>query len=70
MTEKIEEEVEEMCNLSDGVENKGIQKGIKQGTLSTLCELVLDNLLDVKEAAKRLDVTVEEFQMELDKYKK
>lgn len=70
MTEKIEEEVEEMCNLSDGVENKGIQKGIKQGTLSTLCELVLDNLLDVKEAAKRLDVTVEEFQTELDKYKK
>lgn len=70
MTERIEEEVEEMCNLSDGVENKGIQKGIKQGTLSTLCELVLDNLLDVKEAAKRLDVTVEEFQTELDKYKK
>ena len=30
MTEKIEEEVEHMCNLSDGVENKGIQQGIQQ----------------------------------------
>lgn len=31
MTEKMEEEIEYMCNLSDGVENKGIQKGIKIG---------------------------------------
>ena len=31
MTEKMEGEMEYMCNLSDGVENKGIQKGIKIG---------------------------------------
>ena len=31
MTEKMETEVEHMCNLSDGVEQKGIQKGIEQG---------------------------------------
>ena len=31
MTEKMEEEVVHMCNLSDGVEQKGIQKGIKIG---------------------------------------
>ena len=31
MTEKMETEVEHMCNLSDGVEQKGIQKGIQIG---------------------------------------
>ena len=31
MTERMEGEVEQMCNLSDGVEQRGIQKGIQQG---------------------------------------
>lgn len=31
MTEKMEGEIEEMCNLSDGVERKGIEKGRKEG---------------------------------------
>ena len=31
MTEKIEEGVIAMCNLSDGVEQKGIEKGIRIG---------------------------------------
>ncbi len=57
MTEKLEAEVEYMCNLSDGVEQKGIEKG----TFITLCGLVQDNLLTVEEAAKRIDMTVEEF---------
>ena len=50
-----------MCNLSDGVE----QKGIEQGTLITLCGLVRDGLLTVEDAAKRADMTSEEFQVKL-----
>lgn len=69
MTEKMEAEVEYMCNLSDGVEQREIQKGIEigieQGALSTLCDLVRDNLLSVEEAAKRMHMTVDEFQIEL-----
>lgn len=67
MTEKMEEEVVYMCNLSDGVEQKGIQKGIQKGVLTTLCALVRDSLLPIEEAAKRADMTVEEFQLELSK---
>ena len=63
MTERMEEEVEFMCNLSDGVEQKGIQKGIEQGTLITLYGLVQDNLLTMEEAAKRMGITMEEFQV-------
>ena len=47
-----------MCNLSDGVE----QKGIEQGTLITLCGLVRDGLLTVEDAAKRLEMSIEDFQ--------
>lgn len=38
MTERIEEEVEHMCNLSDGVENKGIQQGIRLTVINMLKE--------------------------------
>ena len=33
MTETLESEVSQMCNLSDGVERQGIEKGLKQGLL-------------------------------------
>ena len=59
--------VEHMCNLSDGVEQKGIEKGIEKGTLITLCSLVRDNLLEIEEAAKRANMTVAEFREELNK---
>ena len=55
-----------MCNLSDGVEQKGIEKGIEigieQGVLKTLWTLVQDNLLSREDAAKRLDMNVKEFE--------
>ena len=74
MTEEMEGEVENMCNLSDGVERKGIEKGIAigiaQGTLSTLCSLVCDNILSIEDAAKRVELTVEEFTTQLDIYKR
>lgn len=48
MTEKMEEEVEHMCNLSDGVEHKGIQKeieiGIKQGKEAMVINMLKENL--------------------------
>ena len=58
MTERMEAEVNHMCNLSDGVEQKGIEKG----ALITLWALVQDNLLSREDAAKRLDMNVKEFE--------
>ena len=65
MTEKLEGEVERMCNLSDGVEQKGIQKGIQIGAMRQLVELVKKGLLSVENAAKELDMSVEEFESKL-----
>ena len=60
---KLEREVEYMCNLSDGVEQKGIEKG----KMSTLCDLVRDTLITIEETAKRADMTIDEFEIELNK---
>lgn len=46
---------------------KGIQVGTKVGKLEAFFELVKDNLLTIEEAAKRVNMTVEEFQRELNK---
>ena len=52
--------------LRKGIKD-GIEVGIKTGKIETLCDLVTDNLLSVEEAAKRADMTVEEFEKELHK---
>ena len=44
MTEKMEAEVKYMCNLSDGVEQKGIEKGLKQGIEETKRTTVINML--------------------------
>ena len=47
-----------MCNLSDLVEERGIEKG----RLDTLISLVQDGLLGLAEAAKRAEMTSDEFR--------
>lgn len=53
--------VDLMCNLSDRIEQIGIQKGIEQGTLKTLFELYQDNIISLEEAARRISLTETEF---------
>ena len=49
MTEDIEEEVREMCNLGEAIEQmgieKGMEKGMKQGHESSLLQSI-KNLMD------------------------
>lgn len=77
MTTKFEREVSEMCNLSEGVERRGIAKGIAkgraegvaegrakgraEGQIITFAELVRDNILTLADAAKRQGLSVAEF---------
>lgn len=44
-----------------------LRKGIKAGKIEAYHELINDGFLTVEEAAKRVDMTVEEFQKELQK---
>ncbi len=63
---ELEGELRQMCNYSDLIEERGIEKGIKQGIekgkLTILIALVQDGLISIEEAAKRAGMTVEDLQ--------
>ena len=62
MTEEMEEEVEQMCNLSDGVEQRGIENVIKIGIQQEKLEIA-KNLLDIlsdEELSRRISLPIEE----------
>ena len=66
MTTTLEREVLEMCNLSQGVKEEGIeigiQKGVREGKFLALAELVKDGTLSVDVAAAKAKMTVDEFK--------
>ena len=43
MTKEIESEVQNMCNLSDGIEERGIMKGLQQGMAQGKAEEKIDS---------------------------
>ena len=70
MTVEFEEEVERMCNLSQAVEQRGIEKGIEKGiergiekgTMITLNSLVQKGILTKEQAADEAKLTVQEYE--------
>ena len=70
MTTTLEREVLEMCNLSQGVKEegieigirKGIKQGVEEGKFLALAELVKDGTLSVEVAAAKAKMTVDEFK--------
>ncbi|MBQ6843127.1 MAG: hypothetical protein IJO60_00660 [Agathobacter sp.] len=57
MTEKMEGEMEYMCNLSDGVEQRGIEKGIKIGIEQGIEQqkfLIVMNMLKANESIDKI----------------
>ena len=53
MTERLETEVEFMCNLSDGVEQRGIEKGIQKGIQQNMYTVVF-NMLKENEPIEKI----------------
>ena len=60
MTEHLERGVSEMCNLSKGIEEKGIQQGIEQGTLSSIKNLMESMDWSLEQAMDALKLSGEE----------
>lgn len=59
---ELEGGLKQMCNYSDLIEERGIEKGRAEGKLDILIALVRDGLLPVEEAAKRVELTVDDMQ--------
>lgn len=63
---EMEGGLQKMCNLSEIIEEKGIEQGIEQGiekgTLMTLVSLVNDGILSEEDAVKRSCVSAADFK--------
>ncbi len=86
VTEEISREVSQVCNLSTGIYDKGVQEGIqkgiqkgiqrgiqegkREGALELLFGLVKDNLLSIADAAKRANLERSVFEKEYMAYMK
>lgn len=60
MTKKLDREVSEMCNLSKGVEARGIQKGIQRGILSSIQTLMITMNWTIEQAMDALKIPKED----------
>ena len=61
MTKKLEGEVAEMCNLSEGIEQRGIQKGIQKGRLEGRLEGQLETRQEsIQNLMKNLKLSMEQ----------
>ena len=64
MTQELEREVSEMCNLSDGVEQKGIAKGraygIVEGIATSIRKLMESMGWSIEQAMDALQIPTEE----------
>ena len=74
MTQTLEREVSLMCNLSKGVEEKGIQKGIQKGLdkgitamILTLKELQISSDIILEQIREKFDLTEETAKIYLKK---
>ena len=60
MTQELEREVSGMCNLSEGVEQKGIEKGIARGIIISIQNLMESMGWSIEQAMDALQITTEE----------
>ena len=62
MSVELEEEVNSMCNLSEAIEEQGIEKGLERGKSITIYDLVQTEIITPEVGAEKLGVTVDELK--------
>lgn len=62
MTQKLDEEVSVMCNISKGVEAKGMEKGMEKGILNSIRNLMDSMKLTAEQAMAALRVPESEYK--------
>lgn len=66
MTQRLESEVSVMCNLSKGVEEKGMAKGLTKGILASIKNMVKNMGVSVEQAMSVLEIPEAERQKYMD----
>ena len=67
MTEELESEVSDMCNLSQGIWDSGIEKGKKEQAIETALKMIARGKLTLEEIAEDSGLTLEEVKELADK---
>lgn len=66
MTEGMERRVNLMCNLSEAIEERGLERGLAKGTAERLVKSVEANMriygIDLETACRGNDISVEEYR--------
>ncbi len=70
MTQRLESEVSVMCNLSKGVEEKGMAKGLTKGILDSIKNMVKNMGVSVEQAMSVLEIPEAERQKYMDLLKR
>ncbi len=66
MSVELEEEVNSMCNLSEAIEEQGIEKGLERGKSITIYDLVQTEIITPEVGAEKLGVTVDELKSNME----
>lgn len=64
MSSEMERRATIMCNLSEAIEEKGLEKGLYK-LYETLNDLVNDGILIIEQAAERAELSVAEFEAKI-----
>ena len=67
MTEELESEVSDMCNLSQGIWDSGIEKGKKEQSIENALKMIARGKLTLEEIAEDSGLTLEEVKELADK---
>ena len=67
MSVELEEEVNSMCNLSEAIEERGIERGVEQGKIIATYDFIQSGMITPKAGAEKLGVSVEQLKNDMEK---
>ena len=66
MSKELESEVSSMCNLSEAIEERGIEQGIERGRMYTICDFIQSGMITPEAGAQKLGISVEQLKEDME----
>ena len=66
MSKELESEVSSMCNLSEAIEERGIEQGIERGRMYTICDFIQSGMITPEAGAEKLGISVEQLKEDME----
>ena len=66
MSKELESEVSSMCNLSEAIEERGIEQGIERGRMYTIYDFIQSGMITPEAGAQKLGISVEQLKEDME----